>query len=58
MWQDFLFFLIEEYPTNKVRVSGGKQRDSAKHIHVSILPQTPLSFRPYNTEENSLCYTV
>ena len=41
-----------------MRVSGGQQRDSAKHIHVSILPQTPLLFRPYNTEQNSLYYTV
>ena len=28
------------------------------HIHVSILPQTPLPFRlPYNMEKSSLCYT-
>ena len=27
---------------NVVTVSGGPQRDSAIHIHVSILPQAPL----------------
>ena len=30
---------------NVVIVSGGQQRDSVIHIHVSILPQTPLSSR-------------
>ena len=31
-------------------VPGGQQRDSATHIHVSILPQTPLPSRlPHNT---------
>ena len=31
------------------------QRDSAIHIHVSILPQTPLPSRlPHNIEQNSL----
>ena len=38
-----------------VIVSDGQQRDSAKHTHVSILPQTLLSFRlPYNLEQTSL----
>ena len=37
-------------------VSGGQQRDSA--IHVSILPQIPLSFRlSHNIEQSSLCCT-
>lgn len=32
-------------PINKVlTVSGGQQRDSALHIHASILPQRPLSY--------------
>ena len=34
-------------------------RDSAIHIHVSILPQTPFPSRlPHNIEQISLCYTV
>ena len=38
-----------------VIVSDGQQRDSAIHTHVSILPQTLLSFRlPYNLEQTSL----
>ena len=46
------------YPINKVViVSGGQQRDWALHIHVSILPQTPLPSRlPYDIEQSSLCY--
>ena len=30
---------------NVAIVPGAQQRDSATHIHVSILPQTPLPFR-------------
>ena len=42
-----------------VRVSGEQQRDGVIHIHVSILPQTPLSSRlPCNIEQSSLCYAV
>ena len=42
-----------------VIVSGGQWRESAIHIHVSILPQTPLPSRlPHNIEQSSLCYTV
>ena len=38
-----------------VIVSGGQQSDSAKHIHVSILPQTPFPSRlPHNIEQSSL----
>ena len=40
-------------------VSGGQQRDSAIHIHVSILPQTPVPSRlPHNIEQSSLCCAV
>ena len=40
-------------------VSGEQQRDSAIHIHVPILPQTPLPSRlPHNIEQSSLCCTV
>ena len=44
---------------NVVIVSGEQRRDSAIHIHVSVLPQTPLPSRlPHNTEQSSLCFTV
>ena len=40
-------------------VSSEQKRDSATHIHVYILPQTPLPFRlPHNIKPSSLCYTV
>ena len=56
----FYFVLRYREPTNNVViVSGGQQRDSAIHIHVSILSQTPLPSRlPHNIEQSSLCYTV
>ena len=39
--------------------SGGQQRDLAIHIHVSIVPQTPLPSRlPDNIEQSSMCYIV
>ena len=39
-------------------VLGEEWRDSVIHIHVSILPQTPLPSRlPYNIKKSSLCYT-
>ena len=45
--------------SNVVIISGEQQRDSAIHIHASILPQTPLPPRlPHNTEQRYLCYTV
>ena len=44
---------------NTVLVSTAQQRDSAIHIHVSILPQTPVPSRlPHNNEPSSMCYTV
>ena len=40
-------------------ISGRQQRDSAIHIQVSVLPETPLPSRlPHNIEQSSLCYTV
>ena len=68
-WRATVYGVIEleatEQLTNKqsisnfVIVSSEQQRDSATHIHVSILLQTPLTSRlPHNTEESSLCYTV
>ena len=49
-------FVLGVWPTNNVvTVSGEQQRDSATHIHVSILPQTPLPSRmPHNTEQSSM----
>ena len=45
------------WPINHaVIISGGRQRDSAIHIRVSILPQTPLPPRmALDTELRSLC---
>ena len=38
---------------------GGEFRDSAIHICISVLPQTPIpSSLPHNIEQSSLCYTV
>ena len=55
-----LFVLVYGQLTNNVViVSGEQQRDSAMHIHVSILLQPPLPPRlPHNTEQSSLSYTV
>ena len=48
------------YPANNVLIiSSEQQRGSAVHIHVSVLPQTPLPSRlPHNTEQSSLCCTA
>ena len=44
---------------NIVTVSGGQQRDLAKHTHVYILSQTPLPSRlPHTTEQSSLSCTI
>ena len=56
---NFLFCIGVEPINNVVVVSGGQQRNSAIHVHVSILHQTPLLSRLlHNTEQSSLCYTV
>ena len=39
---NFLFFIGVELINNVVITLGGQQRDSAIHIHVFILPQTPI----------------
>ena len=41
-----------------MRVSGGQQRDSARHVHVSILSQTPLPSRLAHNVEHSPISTV
>ena len=57
-----LFYFVLVYGqliNNVVIVSGEQRRDSAIHIHVSILSSTPLPSRlPHNTEQSSLSYTV
>ena len=56
---NFLFCIRVYTVNNVVVVSGEQRRDSAIHIHVSILPQVPFSFRlPHNIEQSSLCCTV
>ena len=52
-------FCIGVYPiSNIVEVSGEQRRDSAVHIHISILPQTPLPSRlPCNIKQSSMCST-
>ena len=56
---NFSFCIGVEPINNVVEVSPEKQRDSAVHIHVSILPQTPLPSRlAHNIEQSSLCYIV
>ena len=55
----FLFFVEVEQINNVVIVSGERWRDSAIHMHVSILSQTPLPSRlPHNIEQNYMCYTI
>ena len=50
---------LAELFNNVVIVSGGQQRDSATHRHVSILPQAPLPSRlPCNKEQFSLISTL
>ena len=54
----FLFCIGVMLINNVVIASGEQRRDSAIHIHVSILPQTLLPSRlPHNYEQSSLCYT-
>ena len=51
---------IHSYLINNVGiVSSEQQRDSAIHIYISILPQTPLPSRlPHNIKKSSICYIV
>ena len=51
---NFYFVLRCSLLTNNVIVSGEQLRDSAIHIHVSVLLQTPLLCSlPHNTEQSS-----
>ena len=56
---NFLCYIGVQLINNVVIVSGAQQRDSAIHIHVSILFQTPLPPRlPHNIKQSSLYYIV
>ena len=59
LFKNFLF-CIGVYPINNVViVSDEQKRDSAIHIHVSILPQPPFLARlPHNIEQSSMSYTL
>ena len=51
-----IFFIGVQRINNVVIVSGGQQRDSAVHICIHVLPQTPLPSRlPRDTEQSALC---
>jgi len=39
---NFSFYIEVQLVNNVVIVSGGQQRGSAIHVHIFILPQTPL----------------
>ena len=59
MFFNFLFCIGVQPIDNVVIVSEEQRRNSVIHIHVSILPQTPLPPRqPYNIEQSSLHNTV
>ena len=54
---NFLFCIGIQPINNIVIVSGGQQRDSAIHTHISILPKTP-SHPAHNIEQSSMRCTV
>ena len=56
----FYFVLRCSWLTNNVMIVAGEQRrDSVIHIHVSLLPQTPLpSSLVHNIEQSSRCHIV
>ena len=59
--KNFFYFVLEhgQLTNNVVIISGEQQRDSTIHIHVSILPETPLPSRlPHNIEQSFMCCTV
>ena len=58
LFKTFYFVLMySQLPSNVVVVSSEQQRDSAIHIHVSILPKTSLPSRlSHNTEPSSMLY--
>ena len=55
----FTFYFVLGYSelTKNVIVTDEQQRDSVIHVHVSILPQTPLPSKlPHKFEQSSLCF--
>ena len=55
----FEFFILYWGVADIVIISGEWWRDSAIHIHVSILSQTSLLSRlPHNTEQSSMCHAI
>ena len=57
--EQLYFYFGVQLMNNVVMASSGEQRDSAIHIHVSILPRTPLpSSLSHNVEQSSLYCTV
>ena len=50
----FVLRYINLVVNNVVIVSDAQQRNSARHIHVSILPQMPLPFRLFYM----LCFII
>ena len=55
----FYFVLGDSQLTSKLIVLREQRRESAIHIHMSILPQSPLPSRlPHTIEQSSLCSTV
>ena len=54
------YFVLGVYPINNVVIVSGKQRrDSAIHVHVSVLLQTPLPSKlPHSIEQSSMCCTI
>ena len=56
---NWLFYFEVSSVNNAVTVAGGQQRNSAIHIHVSILPHAPLSSRlPHNIEQTFMFFSV
>ena len=56
---NFLFCTGVQLMDNIGIVSGEQGRDSATHIHVSVLPLTPLpSMFLHSIEQSFMCYTV
>ena len=56
---NFLFYFEVQSVNNVVTVAGRQQGNSAIHIHVSILLQSPLSSRlPHNVEQTFMFFSV
>ena len=58
LFLNFLFCIGVQLINNGVIFASEQCKDSAIHIHVSILPQPLPSRLPYNTVQSSMCYTV